>query len=89
MSEDQKPVLPPVLVSPADLQPETLNSVLESFVLREGTDYGSFEISLEQKIENLRKKIATKDIVLVFDPNTESLNFLTQIEWTRVKLRHD
>ena len=89
MNENQNEVLPPVLVSPDELQPETLNSVLESYVLREGTDYGTREIGLEQKIENLRKKVEKKEIVLVFDPNTESLNFLTQLEWTRFKLRQD
>ena len=32
-----------------DLAPETLDNLIESFVLREGTDYGEQERSLEQK----------------------------------------
>ena len=32
-----------------DLAPETLENLIESFVLREGTDYGEQERTLEQK----------------------------------------
>lgn len=76
---------PPILVLPESLKPETLQSVLESYVLREGTDYGAHEISLEKKIDNLRTKIDREEIVLVFDPDSESLNFLTQNEWSKFR----
>lgn len=33
------------------LEPETLNNLLESFVLREGTDYGQQEMSFAEKTE--------------------------------------
>ncbi|EGP05521.1 hypothetical protein GEW_07148 [Pasteurella multocida subsp. gallicida str. Anand1_poultry] len=32
-----------------ELEEETLNNIVESFILREGTDYGQCELSLEQK----------------------------------------
>ncbi len=32
-----------------DISPDALDNLLESFVLREGTDYGEHERSLEQK----------------------------------------
>ena len=37
-------------VAPDDLEPDTLRAVIESFVLREGTDYGEHETSLEAKV---------------------------------------
>lgn len=37
----------PIRVAPDDLEPGTLRAVIESFVLREGTDYGVHETSLE------------------------------------------
>jgi len=53
-------------------------------VLREGTDYGTHELSLEQKVKNLKVRIQKKEIVLAFDPTSESLTFLTQGEWTKL-----
>lgn len=32
-----------------DISPDALDNLIESFVLREGTDYGEHERSLEQK----------------------------------------
>lgn len=81
--DNKKEQIPPILVAPEALSSETLQAVLESFVLREGTDYGANELSLEQKIKNLNNKIQKGDIVLVFDPNTESLTFLTKAEWAK------
>ena len=37
----------PIRLAPDDLEPDTLRAVIESFVLREGTDYGVHEASLE------------------------------------------
>ena len=36
------------------LTPEALTGVLESFVLREGTDYGEVELSFAEKVARLR-----------------------------------
>ena len=77
----------PVEVPTAALSPDALRSVIESFILREGTDYGANEISLDQKVENLRRRILNGSAHLVFDPNTESINFLTDSEWRKQKPR--
>ncbi len=82
----EKPKLP-VEIAPEALSPEALHAILESFVLREGTDYGYQEISLEKKIENLKKKLSRKEIILVFDPNTESVTFLTQKDWIKLQFK--
>ena len=37
-------------LAPDDSEPDTLRAVVESFVLREGTDYGVHEASLEAKV---------------------------------------
>jgi uncharacterized protein len=44
--ETPEPVEVPYGELPADL----LNAVIESFVLREGTDYGEKELSLQDKV---------------------------------------
>jgi uncharacterized protein YheU (UPF0270 family) len=44
-----------VIEIPADkLSAEVLHAVIEEFILREGTDYGSYEVSLENKIDQVR-----------------------------------
>jgi uncharacterized protein YheU (UPF0270 family) len=75
---------PPIQISPEDLQESTLKAVIESFVLREGTDYGDIELSLDLKIKNLKIKLQRNEVVLVFDPNQESLTFLTKREWQQL-----
>lgn len=63
-----------VRVAPDDLAPETLLAVVESFVLREGTDYGLDEVSFEVKVEQVLEKLRRRDAHITFDPTTESVN---------------
>lgn len=62
------------------LAPETLDSLIESFITREGTDYGSLEYSLEEKVEQVRRQIHRGEVVIVFDYETESINLLPRHE---------
>ncbi len=84
-TNDKSETQSPVEIAPGSLSADALNSILESFVLREGTDYGVQEISLDKKVENLKRKLDRKDIYLVFDPNTESVTFLTKTEWAKIR----
>ncbi len=55
-----------------DLEAETLRAIIEEFISREGTDYGAHEYSLEQKVQQVKNQLERGDIVLNFDPETES-----------------
>ena len=57
-----------------DLSEEALQGVIEEFILREGTDYGPQEYSLEQKIEQVREQLKAGTIRLTFDVDTETCN---------------
>ena len=57
---------------------ETLRSIIESFVQREGTDYGDCDFSLDQKVAQVKDQLDRKQVVLVFDSESESVNILTQ-----------
>lgn len=59
-----------------ELPPETLDSVIEGFVLREGTDYGEQERTLEQKVDDVRRQLKSGDIVLVWSELHETLNIM-------------
>lgn len=63
-----------VRVAPDDLAPDTLRAVVESFVLREGTDYGTHEVSLEAKVEQVLVQLRRGEAHITFDPATESVN---------------
>ena len=57
-----------------DLSPETLDNLIESFVLREGTDYGEHERSLEQKVNDVKRQLKSGDVVLVWSELHETVN---------------
>lgn len=58
------------------LSEETLSAVIESFVLREGTDYGEREVSLDTKVEQVRRQLEKGDAYLVFDQESESVSIV-------------
>ena len=64
----------PVRVAPDELKPDTLRAVIESFVLREGTDYGVHERSLEDKVAQVLIQLRGGEAHITFDPATESIN---------------
>ena len=64
----------PIQVAADDLEPETLRAVVESFVLREGTDYGAHETSLEEKVAQVLLQLRRGQAHITFDPATESVN---------------
>lgn len=53
---------------------EALLGIVEEFVLREGTDYGAQEYSLEQKIEQVLAQLKAGKIRLTYDEETETCN---------------
>ena len=59
-----------------DLSPETLDNLIESFVLREGTDYGEHERSLEQKVSDVKRQLKSGNVVLVWSELHETVNIM-------------
>ena len=64
-----------------ELDTEILTSVIEAFVLREGTDYGEQERSLEQKVEDVRRQLKSGDVVLVWSELHETLNIMPRSQF--------
>jgi len=63
----------PVVVPYTSLSAETLRAVIESFILREGTDYGEIELTLDQKVARLLVQLQSGRAQIVFDPVLESV----------------
>ncbi|MGO9990626.1 MAG: YheU family protein [Steroidobacteraceae bacterium] len=70
----EKPAQTPVVVPYSELDADLLRSVIESFVLREGTDYGEREISLADKVERVIRQLERGDAQIIFDPQTETVD---------------
>lgn len=66
----------PVVVPYTELSAELLHAVIESFVLREGTDYGEREIPLEDKVAKVAGQLKRGEAKIVFDPETESVTIV-------------
>lgn len=66
----------PIRLAPDDLAPDTLRAVIESFVLREGTDYGLEETSLDAKVAQVLVQVRRGDAHVVFDPPTASVTIV-------------
>lgn len=66
----------PLRIAPNDLAPDTLRAVIESFVLREGTDYGLHETPLDDKVAQVLAQLRAGKAHIVFDPATESVTIV-------------
>jgi uncharacterized protein YheU (UPF0270 family) len=66
-----------VVVPYAELSAELLHAVIESFVLREGTDYGEKEIPLQDKVARVVTQLKKGEAKIVFDPESESITIVT------------
>ena len=62
------------------LAPETLVALIESYISREGTDYGLSEVSLQAKVEQIKKQIVDEKVVIVYDDESETVNLLAREE---------
>lgn len=55
------------------LSREALEGLVDEFVTREGTDYGEREHSPDEKRASVRAKLASGQVLIVFDMETESV----------------
>ncbi len=67
---------PPVTVPYRELSAAALCGLVEAFVLREGTDYGTHEYSLEEKVAHVMRQLERGDADVMFDPVTESASIV-------------
>ncbi|HIF5595212.1 TPA: YheU family protein [Vibrio parahaemolyticus] len=57
-----------------DIAPQTLENLIREFVLREGTDYGAVEISLQNKIDQVKTQLEKGEAVIVFSELHETVD---------------
>ena len=67
---------PGVEIPHRELSESALRGVVESYVLREGTDYGHRNYSLEEKIAAVMRQLDRGEAMIVFDPETGTVSIV-------------
>jgi uncharacterized protein YheU (UPF0270 family) len=73
-----------LIIPYADMEKDTLNTLLEELVTRDGTDYGVVETSTAQKVQQVLLQLQQGTVCLCFDAETESCNILATAEAKRL-----
>ena len=76
--QDEEPQ-DPVEIPHGELSPDALRGVIESFVLREGTDYGDQHYSIDQKVAHVMRQLERKEAKIMFDPNSETIHIVVGV----------
>jgi uncharacterized protein len=63
----------PIVIPAGELSAQALHGLIESFVLREGTDYGAHEYSLEEKVAQVRAQLERGQARILFDPQSNTV----------------
>jgi uncharacterized protein YheU (UPF0270 family) len=65
-----------VIVPHRELSEEALQGLLEEFVSRDGTDSGYTKLSLQQRVDQVRRQLDRGEAVMVYNPATQSANII-------------
>ena len=74
--DDDYEAPPPVEVPPSELSAAALRGVIEAFVLREGTDYGTRDWSFEDKVAQVRAQLDAGTAKIMFEPVSNSVTLV-------------
>ena len=67
---------PAVPIPYQELSVEALRGVIESFVLREGTDYGQHEKTFESKIDDVMRQLMRGEAEILWDTASETVQLV-------------
>ncbi|HEY9043654.1 MAG TPA: YheU family protein [Rheinheimera sp.] len=67
-----------MIIPYTDISDDTLNNLIEYFVLREGTDYGEQEVELPQKVAMVKRQLKSGEVLIVYSELHESINLIAK-----------
>ncbi len=67
-----------MIIPISDIPSETLQNLIEAFVLQEGTEYGEVDFSLEQKVNHVLMQLKTGEAFVQYSELHESVNIVTK-----------
>ncbi|WP_339720548.1 YheU family protein [uncultured Paraglaciecola sp.] len=65
-----------MIIPISDLSKDTLLNIIEGFVLREGTEYGEADVSLEDKVQQVLVQLTLGEVLLVYSELHETVNII-------------
>lgn len=60
---------------------EALEKIIEEFVLREGTEYGAHDVSMQDKIAQVKLQLTAGHALLVYSELHESVNIVPKDQY--------
>lgn len=63
-----------------EIPADTLRAMIEEFVSRDGTDYGEQELSLDEKVAQVKRLLKQGKAVIWFDDVTETISIFHRDE---------
>lgn len=70
--DDESPEEGVILIPWQQLSADALDGIVEEYVTREGTDYGDYSFSLQDKKDQIFAQIRSGQVVIMFDPVSSS-----------------
>lgn len=70
-----------MIIPHQQLDKDTLYNLIESYVLREGTDYGEQEFSIESKVAQVHQQLKKGDAMVFFSELHESVTIISKNEF--------
>ena len=64
----------PIVVPYTALAADTLRAVVESYVLREGTEYGERDYTLADKVAHVMRALERGEARIIFEPISQSID---------------
>ncbi|MFT5085157.1 MAG: hypothetical protein ACI9Y1_003215 [Lentisphaeria bacterium] len=73
------------MIVPAErLTIDAIRAVVESYISREGTDYGEFESSFEENVDQLMPKVISGEVAIVYDEESETVSLMVKADALKV-----
>ncbi len=69
-----------MIIPPEKLATESLRGIVESFIIRDATDYGETELDLDEKVNRLLPQVISGEVVIVYDEDSESVNLIPKAD---------
>lgn len=75
-----------MIIPYTQLSKEALQALIEDFVTRDGTDYGSEELSMQEKSAHLMGQLASGRLLISYNEKLQSCGLVTKEVYEKINL---
>ncbi len=65
-----------MIIPHQSLASDTLRNLIEEFVTRNGTDYGNYDLTMDDKVQSVQQRLNAGEIVILFIESSQSVNIV-------------